>query len=54
MAKYDKDKMKGLFKHNNNKRKIKDSVGLLLNGVETLAAGHREVSTEHLLCFALH
>lgn len=31
LARYDRDKMKGLFKHN-NRRKTKDSVGLLLNG----------------------
>lgn len=31
LARYDRDKIKGLFKHN-NKRKTKDSVGLLLNG----------------------
>lgn len=32
LTKYDRDKMKGLFKHNDNKRKTKDNVGLLLNG----------------------
>lgn len=32
LAKYDRDKMKGFFKHKDNKRKTKDNVGLLLNG----------------------
>lgn len=44
----------GLVQIHNNRRKTKDSVGLLLNGEGILVTGHREGSTEHLLCFGLH